>query len=231
MKQNKCILGILFLISILMMMGCSRQPQPSSFQFSTQKKIQAAHHWEVLVNDLTNDLIKSKQLQEKLTAPLTIMPDDNSSFTRTFRSFLITHFVNLGVKLNDSASNLKLDWSLQLVEHNADRKNQSLPGQHTGLFALSYGVYRVGEHSLAGGLLAGSVALDIAKEVYEFDNIELPASEVIVNVSLLDADNKIIYRKSNIYYINDLDQSHYSFTPDFVDKNRIIATKQYTISD
>lgn len=120
---------------------------------------------------------------------------------------------------------------MQLVEHTADRNNQSLPGPHTGLFARSYGVYRVVGHGLTEGLLAGSLALDVVKEVYKINNIELPTSEVIVNISLLDADNNIVYRKSNIYYINDLDQSHYCFTPDLADKNKTVATEHYTVSD
>ena len=34
--------------------GCVRMPQPQGFPYSNQPKMQAAHHWNVLANDVAN---------------------------------------------------------------------------------------------------------------------------------------------------------------------------------
>ncbi len=223
--------AILVLIFAFALTGCAKQPKPAAFQFSHQKQVQAAHHWEILVGDLTKEIEKSEKLSSKINGPLTLIPNDKSQFTKAFRSFLTTYFVNSDVILNDSANNFKLDWSIQLVEHKTDRGIDQTPGSFTASSALGYGVYKIWDKnsSSAAGLFGTAIAMDIAKEFIDSEFVNVPHSEIIINITLLDTNNNMLYRKSNTYYINDLDRSQYSFTPDIQYKKA--ETKQYAISD
>lgn len=44
------------LIVFIFMAACTRIPQPASYAYSEQQKMQASHHWDVLANDVANQI-------------------------------------------------------------------------------------------------------------------------------------------------------------------------------
>jgi len=227
---QKYIILVLFCFGVIFT-GCAKQPKSENFFFSTQKKLQATHHWEILVKDLASEMKKSKQLKFALGHEVSIVPNDNSSFTRAFRSCLTTYLVNSGVQVNDKYDGTKINWSLQLVEHKTNRGPDPYPGSFLMASALGYGVYKVWESSsrVTPGLIASAVALDIAAQAVNLDTTKVPGSEIIINFSVLDKQNILLYRKSDIYYINGLDKSHYCFSADLPYKKAV--TKKYMVSE
>lgn len=227
---QKHITLILFCFGIIFT-GCAKQPKSENFFFSSQKKLQATHHWEILVKDLTSEIKKSEQLKFALGNSVSIAPNDNSSFTQAFRSFLTTYLMNSGIQVNDKYDGTKINWSLQLVEHQAYREHDPYPGRFSMAYALGYGVYKIWENSsrVTPGLLASAVAADIAAQVVSLDTMKVPGSEIIINFSVLDKQNILLYRKSDIYYINGLDKSHYCFSSDLPYKKAV--TKKYMVSE
>ena len=227
---QKHIILILFCLGIIFM-GCAKQPKSENFFFSRQKKLQATHHWEILAKDLTSEIKKSKQLKLALGHSVSIVPNDNSSFTQAFRSFLITYLMNSGIQVNDKYDGTKINWSLQLVEHQAHRGFDPYPGSFSMAYALGYGVYKVEKASsrVTPGLLAATVAADVAAQVVNLDTRKVPGSEFIINFSVLDKQNILLYRKSDVYYINGLDKSQYCFSADLPYKKAV--TKKYMVSE
>lgn len=222
------LLSIGFLIPLT---GCGKQPKPANFQFSFQKKIQAANHWEIMAYDLASDIQKSGPFYHVIGNTVSIVPNDNSPFTKAFRSFLTTYFVNKGNPVNDKFNDTKINWTLQLVEHEANRRPDQYPGMFTMAYALGYGVYKVWDNSssVAPGILAAAVAADITRQVVDLGTIKVPKNEIIVNFTVIDAKDNMVYRKSDIYYINDLDKSQYCFSSDVPYQKA--TTKRYIVTD
>ena len=48
--------SILILLILFLVVGCTRIPQPASYAYSEQQKMQAAHHWDVLASDVANQI-------------------------------------------------------------------------------------------------------------------------------------------------------------------------------
>jgi len=56
----KTLIG-LFISLCLLLFSCSPAPQPLNHNFSQQKKLEAAHHWEILANDFTKQIVAELQ--------------------------------------------------------------------------------------------------------------------------------------------------------------------------
>ena len=86
--------------------GCVRMPQPQGFPYSNQPKMQAAHHWNVLANDvanrINNELIRRNYLDSALhvrhncTKPDGCGPGSASPFDEGFNDLLTTQLVDQG---------------------------------------------------------------------------------------------------------------------------------------
>jgi hypothetical protein len=172
---------ILFLLA-----SCVQVPKQEPYQLfdnkmASQKKLQAADHWNKLSNKLVAEW--APVVKEEKT-PLFIYDGDNSPFGRAMRTFLTTDFFNQGVQLGVTDGSFKLMWEIQSVYHYANRINK--PGLLEILLLDLPQVILVGE--LDGG--------------YE------PHTEVIITFNLIK-NNLMNGRKTAIFYINDADIYHY----------------------
>ncbi len=217
-------LFVVLVASCFIVLGCSQSPVPVSHQYSFQPKMQAAKHWQVLAQDVSNDVSQMFQMIEEEfpgtgaihVKPVSIIKRESSSFSNALESFMLTDLTHLGAKVDNQADDAyQIYWSVQSVEHDAPRSfNRTPPGTFTAVGALGYGVYKIFRDStrFAQAVTTGAV-LDIASGFSQFAFQELPKNEVIVNITIQDGDD-IIYRLSNIYYIKDLDKDHYHLTKD-----------------
>jgi hypothetical protein len=204
-----------YVLVLFFVCNCSsRIPEPISYQYSQQKKMQAASHWEVLAADLANrinnQLIVSDNIYKTVFVKetcgdesTTCKPHETSSFNEAFRDLLITNLFGYGVptKSLPDEDTIEVRYKVQVVHYNTNRVRSLQPGLLTGLSA-AVAVLRNAPTELI--LLTLGTIADVA-------NTSLVSSghyEVIITTSMIN-DDRYLFRASDIYYINDKDFYHY----------------------
>lgn len=215
----KKILAIAILPALVM--GCasknSEYPSATMHPYSTQQKMQAAEHWNVLAEN------EAKLITEKLpNSPLIYISctsnsncgermADSTPFSEAYSQLLTTHLVNNGVMvaIDNEPDALMLEYQVQVVTHN-DRANLPLlkPGALSAGAGAAYGIYHAVEHWSYPGLAA--IPLVIGADVYNYNKEVTDASnsEVLVTTRVRDG-NRIVVSDSRVYYFNAGDVSHY----------------------
>ena len=205
------------IILLLFFTSCSRIPQPASYAFSEQQKMQATDHWDVLASDvanqINNQLIISDYIDSSVYVKTTCGTDatpckqeETTPFNEAFRDLLITRLVNFGVptSIEKKVADIEVNYKVQVVYHASTRYTLA-PGTLTALTTM-VSVFR--DASSTVKLLALAAGLDIA-------NATSPGNghyEVIITTSMV-TDEKYLFRTSDIYYINDPDFWQYQNAP------------------
>jgi len=204
---------LLLCLGSLLAVGCSRIPQPTSYSFSTQQKMQAAYHWEVLANDVANQINSELVSRGLLDTPVYVRhscdrPADcgeggTFAFDEGFNDLLTTQLVNFGVptKVRKDKDGLVVEYKIQVVYHQANRYQWPQPGVLTAL-TTGIMVFRNAPWEIAA--IAGAAGADALWST-EVTNGHY---EVIITTSMAN-NNLYLMRKSDIYYINDVDFWHY----------------------
>lgn len=204
-----CCLLILLLCSCI-----SGIPDPASYPYSQQKKMQASQHWEVLAKDLANrinnELIISDNIHRAVFVKETCGDEatpchanETSSFNEAFRDLLITNLVEFGIPTNSRQDDeaIEVQYKVQVVLQNTERMRTIQPGLLTALSAAIV-VFRNAPTDVI--ILATGVAADVAHY-----NLSRPGYyEVIITTSMI-TNEKYLFRASDIYYIKDKDFHHY----------------------
>ncbi|ACV68444.1 OmpA family protein [Desulfohalobium retbaense] len=111
---------LLFAVSVLAF-GCSQTPAPMSRPYTTQDKLQAAQHWEIIAQDVSTDIshmIKMSDLENFQNKQIQILQTDNSPFSKALESFLVTDLTHLGLQTTrDATDDYQVYWSVQRVTH------------------------------------------------------------------------------------------------------------------
>lgn len=132
--------------------------------------------------------------------PVYVQPSDQSVFSKTFRTLLVTELINHGLSVSsDKESDVKIKWQVQNVKHQAKRTNQTSLLQAAGGLVMA---------TFLGGTEWGS----------------LPHEEIIITC-LAKKNDSVLVRRSDIYYINDEDRQHYWAGTDLVPVNYIVVNK------
>lgn len=207
------LLFILFPIFVLMS-SCSRIPEPVGYDHSTQQKMQAAHHWNVLANDLSNkinnELIRSDFLETPIFVKETCGSDSEPcekkatpEFNEGFRDLLITELVNYGIPTSaiPDREAITVNYKVQVIYHHTKRMRTLRPGLLTYL-TTAVAVLRNAPDELIAIGIAG--AIDYANTAYA----KTSNYEVIITTSMVFR-NKYLFRSSDIYYINGADYHHF----------------------
>ncbi|MDX9841635.1 MAG: hypothetical protein RBS95_09270 [Desulfobulbus sp.] len=193
--------------------GCVRMPQPQGFPYSNQPKMQAAHHWNVLANDvanrINNELIRRNYLDSALhvrhscTKPDGCGPGSASPFDEGFNDLLTTQLVHFGIDTRAAAdgASLIVDYKVQVVHHRAGRSQWPQPGVLT---ALATGVTVLRDAPWELITIASAAAVDTLRATSALNEHD----EVIITTSIMDGDRYLL-RTSDIYYINDADSWQY----------------------
>ncbi len=208
MMRSISILLILFFV-----IGCTRVPQPASYAYSEQQKMQASHHWDVLASDvanqINNQLIRSDYIDKAVFVKTSCGSDaepcqrgQTTQFNEAFRDLLLTRLVGFGVPTSaeKQVADIQVDYKVQVVYHASNRFTIP-PGSLTVLSALVL-VFRHAPVELQ--VLAAAAGLDTMNSAGPRNG----HYEVIISTSMV-ADDKYLFRTSDIYYINDNDFWHY----------------------
>jgi hypothetical protein len=238
----------LFAITLIFLCSCSNVPKPASYPLSYQQKMQAAHHWDVLADDVAKDVKQALASQKDPTLRnklIYVEPNKSSLFDKVFDTLLITQLVNQEIKLptknesnqkiklttKEESDSLKLKYGTQKVVHKSARHTSPLyPGMILSGTALGHGIYKIFEHhSDTWGLFAAAGAAEVINDLEHDWNWNMPHHEIVITTQLTKPPNDtIIYRKSNIYYINDEDFWHYANSWHNWGEEEELPTKKYT---
>lgn len=206
---------ILAIIALAAMCGCSRIPEPASYPYSQQQKLQAAHHWDVLAKDvanrINNQLIISNFTSTPVYVKATCGDEDTpcdlyqtSTFNEAFRDLLITELVHLGVPVDQHAGKdaITVHYKVQTVYHQANRLRSIRPGVITVL-STAISVLRNAPSEVVA--MAAGGTLDLANQSMVVNG----HFEVIITTSMV-RKSRYLFRASDIYYINDIDFYQYN---------------------
>ncbi len=217
---------------LVLLAGCASVPRPSTYPYTSQPQMQAAHHWNVLAKQVAGELaVGLKGGPVPSIESVYVQSDDRSPFGKAFRSFLITELTKQGVSVSYNRDNpLKIDWAVQLVVHNADRIKPPFPLANTLLAAMGYGVGIAWDKlnsEAAGAVTAGALGplLDFWLGT---ETGPLPHSEVIIT-TMITQRGAMLSRNSNAFYINDQDRQHYWSRADTQAMAKPMVQKSYTV--
>lgn len=217
--MNKTLLKICGLLVLIMAAnGCKSQvPYPTTYDFSTQHKMQAAYHWRILANDVAQQI--DEQLAVNISSVYVERNNDFIPFENLFYDMLVEELTLLGIAVYDEQmiESPTIKYKARVLEH-SDRYIRHPPGLFT---ALTGGVWVARELALYGsieGLAFSTLGAAAAVDVLDgYSTGSLSKKEVIVNVSVLDR-GAYVFSSNNIYYINENDYWHYDPDP-FVRKS------------
>ncbi len=202
--------GILLLsLCAFFISGCTRIPQPTGYPRSEQQKLQAAYHWNILANDVANqinsELLERGYLNTSVYVKHSCSEGENCGpgktfpFDEGFNDLLTTQLVNFGVptRPEEDAESLVVDYKVQVLYHQANRYQWPQPGVLT---ALTAGIMVFRNAPLEIAAIVGAATVDALWST----SVVNGHYEVIITTSIVD-NNLYIMRKSDIYYINDPD--------------------------
>ena len=143
----KKLRSIFVLLSSLCLFSCSSAPKAVNQPLSFQKKLEAAHHWEVLAKDFSKQLsmylaknhsnaIGTGYVIADVSVPkhpyIYLQTNDRSAFGKAFRQSLVNELTKRGYPIAYSPDEaLTLRWSVQKIRYNANREMNMLPGTFT----------------------------------------------------------------------------------------------------
>jgi hypothetical protein len=186
---------IVICMSALLVSACSKVPNQATYPYSYQQKMQSIDHWERLAYKVVGDQVRPffKDNSYNSNIAVYVKDDDRSAFGTAFHTYLTTELFNRGMLVSEiPADSLTIEWSVQKVFHNAERKN---PGPPFGIIGL------------VGAALGSVVGGD-----YHFWS-HVPHTELLVTIKLKDG-NMVYSRTTESLYVNDEDTAHYWVLPD-----------------
>ena len=206
---------LFYVLTLLLVGGCaSRIPEPITYPYSQQQKMEASHHWQVLAEDLANRINNELIITDNITKTVFVKetcgneaapcnPTETGSFNEAFRDLLITNLVGFGIPTQQQKTDetLEIYYKVQVVRHNSERLRTLQPGLLTGLSAAVV-VLRNAPADII------TMALGAAADVANANMVTNGHYEIIITTSMLSG-GKYLFRASDIYYINDKDFWHY----------------------
>jgi hypothetical protein len=219
------------IVCVVLLGACAQVPRPSTYPYSFQQKMQAAHHWQVLAEtvaeciDITlngasaaslnggsppsTDMARrcrDKQGVFAVSRQPVFIQTQNSPFGQAFPNLLIAELENRGIDASAEDQNnlLSLTWYVQPVVHQAYRR-RPLPSVAEAIIAIPPSLFVDAWSGMAGG--------------------PLPHTEMILTTWLTARYRNTPKRTQNyLYYINDEDSYHYS-------ESLPLAHKTYAVVD
>lgn len=199
----------------LALTGCfnvntSQAPIATTYDYSEQQKMQAAHHWNVLAAHQAEQILASERLNSR---SLYITESDASSpFNEAFNSLLTSQLVSRDANVSLTSSNsLQVGYKVQVVEH-TDRGMIRAPQGSLTALAAGIAVATIPYNNWSEPSLALIPAAGLA-DLFSGSWTSESNQEVVITTQVTD-NQRVLYSTSNIYYINGGDSDHYkTITP------------------
>lgn len=186
----------------LLLMGCAQVPKPATYPLTYQRKMQAAHHWDLLAKEVAQRVVAE---QGTLGTGGVYVPPGKGVFGATYSSLVMTELANSGVTLAAAPEGAAvLGVEVKLVQYRAkwpDRYNRAHPGVWTAVGTI----VRLADVMTLNMVIPAGVAMDLL----DGSKTTLTKHEVVVTTSL-QKGGQYLMRQSNIYYVNDADRGQYA---------------------
>ncbi|GAA3898555.1 hypothetical protein GCM10022228_06520 [Halomonas cibimaris] len=188
-------------------------PVATTYPYSEQQRMQAAHHWDVLAGHEAGGIVTSQRLRLRDLYLRGSAETANSAFggefRRGFKDLLASRLVARGASVTTAptANSVTLTFRVEVIHHRDRGFTRPPVGAYTALAGgvavatLPYNQWS--EPAL--GLIPAAVGADIVSGSWTYTGNE----EVIITVQAVE-DERILYSSSNIYYINSGDRRHYA---------------------
>ena len=194
-------------ILALAISGCASDrsldaPVPQAYPHSYQKQLQASQHWEIVADDMSNQVIMNLQARGIFDKPVYVaIKSNHSAFSQALNDFMISNLVKKGAKVSRTKEkSTVLDYKIQVLKFNSNR-SVALPSKVpltvlagsvvvTRLVADAVDLTGFEQAIISGAVLADLWANDIA-----------PKLELVVTASIVE-NNLYTLRTTDIYYAN-----------------------------
>lgn len=209
---------VLLVPMVAVIFGCATPaPVASNFPMSYQKVARAAHHWDVVADDVVTQTLSTIGQRPQLQGrSIFVVPAKSTAFNTAFREFMITHLVDHGADVpvcsmqddtagfSASGPEVRIQYDTQVISHGT-RLPDYQPGRVT-LLAAGVAVLRNafessmsrGEENLA--LIGAGALADWGLGHFA----RTTATEIIITTTIAE-NNRFVMRKSDIYYVPDAD--------------------------
>ncbi len=213
--MNKIIMGLL--ASSVLLSGCathSEAPYATNFETQKQHKLQAASHWQLISQNVAQQLITA--LPER--RPLHVRQSEQQSpFEKAFTQQLIASLTAAGypvMKHADRSDTLIVDVSAVPLRFSKHRWQYKTTGGLTMLTSGLWVLERIYDVVSPGAaMVAGAAALDTTHWLRsEFASGPTPRTELIVTTSVSSADRYYV-QNTSAYYTADDDWTLYDSWP------------------
>ena len=199
----------LIILSTTLLTGCAinttQVPMAATYPYSEQRKMQAAHHWEVLAAYEAERIARSARLEGQ---PLFVAGGNQPMpFAEGFGSMLTSHLVaNGAIVRTDPLGAAQVDYRVQVVEHDDRDGIRPPPGAlttiATGIAVATIPINHWSEPALA--LIPAAAGVD----AFSGSWANVTDKEVIITTQVTE-NNRVFYSSSTVYYINPEDADHY----------------------
>jgi hypothetical protein len=194
-------------------------PIVTNFPTSTQRKLQAGEHWNLIARDSAKAINESMQRAgtciprtTECRAIFVRTPEVLTEFSRAFYNQLKTALVDNGVavaKMNHPGS-VEMDIDIQPIKFTSNRPQYRYAGVASELGQGVWALRDVADMNPTDSSLSPSPPLTNTDTWFrsQFASGQTPRSEIVVTLSLSDARNYMA-RSTNVYYVADSDAQLY----------------------
>lgn len=206
-------------LASLVLSGCfyantSQAPIATTYPYTEQQRMQAAHHWDVLARHEASSILQRERVRNRdlyITAAdhAEFQAYSGGEFERGFRTLLTSELVSRGANLTTvpTTNSANISIGVEVIEHR-DRGFVRPPvGAFTALTAgIAVATIPFNQWSEpALGLIPAGMLADTTSGNWTHTGNE----EIIVTTQIIDGE-RILYSSSNIYYINAGDRRQYA---------------------
>lgn len=229
----------LLLISSLFTSGCflmgktdisanSQAPLPVDYPLTTQRQMQAIHHWDLLALAIAEQVsARLNTGQTGMIRSIYVAPcGATTPFEKALRELLMTRLLDKGLNITDDPENHSiLSFDVQVVSHGKRNIRAGIVDNESP----AAGVITKRETPASRSTDPGSVPYESPEsaearlEAGEY-TVELPKYELMITTSLT-YDNSYLIRNTSTYYITDPEWWNYATEV----RNR--SVRRYSLAD
>lgn len=207
--------------------ACSQTPVPSTYWMTWQDKMQAAQHWDVLAEDVAEDLGTFMASGIHAGRAVHVAPDaDATAFGIAFHRLLEGHLLDAGLPVTrDPNQGIVVGYEVLGIEHGSEGRDITLP---PGLLSLAGGVTVLARSGLDTGPMSAAIGGGAVLADLLAGTVALRTSTEILFTASIYQDDLLLYRMSRIYYVPEGDTTLYAAVNDAEDETNTLVLNQKT---
>jgi hypothetical protein len=202
--------AVFALTAAAILAGCATPHSPvpiaSNFPYTRQEKLQAAAHWGVIAQSMSQQLVS--EMKKGPQRPFYIAETPQATpFQRALTTQLISALVNQGQIVSRApAGSLCIDLDVQAYTFSPNRPQSRYAGVPA---AIGAGVWMLADFDPAFAVAAGAAGFDGYNwHSSQYASGDTPQTELIITASVSD-QFRYYARSTSAYYVADSDRSLY----------------------